>query len=144
MAGEEDLRKREGEGDMQDSFELGPVGVPKHEGKETYQVSFALSGEDVDAGKHDVTGSYVQFTIRPNRVTLVWERVLNGEWTRQSSFRGGSQIRGRRVLQSGTMGEQESYVEVWRYAERGVLTDYALSLPGLADRVAEIEKALPE
>lgn len=129
---------------MSESFELGPLGAPQHVGTETYRVRFTLSGDDIDAGKYDVPGAYVQFNIRPQRVEMAWIRSLGGEWARRDSFRNGSQIRGCRVLRSNQTGEQESHVEVWRSTTRGLLTDYAQSLPGLAERIAEIESQLPK
>lgn len=128
-------------------FEM--VGTPHHNGVETYRVAMALKDH---GDRYDVKGAFVQFTIRPETVTLVWERDLvdgvTSSWQRVGYRPRGafSAFVGPRVLKDGTTSDmQEAMVEVWvgvvGKPER--LTDYAASFPHLEQMIAELEKSLP-
>lgn len=128
-------------------FEM--VGTPHHNGVETYRVTMALK----DHGDwYDVKGAFVQFTIRPETVTLVWERDRVGDvlssWQRVGYRARGpfSAFTGPRVLKDGTTSDmQEAMVEVWggRWGKPHRLTDYAASFPHLEQMIEELEKNLP-
>jgi hypothetical protein len=122
-------------------MEFIAAGKPQHTGMEKFVVEYDLTDQG-DA--YDVQGKYVQFTIRPERVRLVWDRQLGGEWEPNTSVygRGGSKITGRRVLKSGELGGQDGQVEV--YGWDGSLTPYATSLPGLDFLVKTISQRLPK
>lgn len=118
----------------------------QHTGTEEYQVSFVIT-EQHDL--YDVRGFGVQFKIRPEIATLVWERFLSGgtygpwrrvHWSRVSA------IKGPRVLKSGgTTDKQQGVVKVFVSADLGGrLSDYASGLPHLQQMIEELERNLPQ
>ena len=119
-------------------------GTPHHDGAETYRVTFVLK-ESGD--QHDVRGAFVQFTIRPETVTLVWERWMqNGvlsEWRRVGNRPRGafSAFEGPRVMKDGsTSDKQRGVAEV--FGARG-LSAYAASFPDLQKIIDAVESDLP-
>lgn len=121
---------------------------PRHEGVETYREFFLLKEQD---DLYDVKGFGVQFTIRPEDMTLVWERYLDGgvpgPWRRVDYRPRGafSAIRGPRVLKNGgTTEKQDAFVLVFAdTALGGPLSRHASSMPGLEDLVKRLEAGLP-
>lgn len=118
---------------------------PVHNRDETYRVTFTLKEAD---DLYDVKGFGVQFTIRPETVTLVWERWKDGDhmvpWRRVGYRPRGafSAFKGPRVLKNGdTTDKQEGVAEV--FGHRG-LTDYARTFPHLEQMIEELESQLPE
>lgn len=121
-----------------------------HRVQEQYKISFVMKeGDDL----YDVRAAFVQYTIRPGIVTLVWEReALDGvktPWQRvgyrpREEF---SSIAGGRVLKDdsvSTSDKQRGFVEVFQSRDLGgPLTQYADSLPHLEQMIAELEKNLP-
>lgn len=110
---------------------------PEHAGRETYAVTYALKNQD---DLYDVQGDYVKFTIRPEMLTLHWERYLGSPWRIFDGYGHGTRISGRRVLKSGDLGDQVGYVSLFWQDE---LNEYAKSIPGLADLVAKAKSQLP-
>lgn len=110
---------------------------PVHEGRETYRASYALKEHD---DLYDVQGDFVKFTFRPETLHLKWERRLGQLWKPDDTYGVGTRITGRRVLKSGDLGDQQGSVGLYW---NGELTQYAKSIPGLAELVAKIEAELP-
>lgn len=118
---------------------------PHHSGTETYSVTFSLKEQD---DLYDTRGFGVQFTFRPEKVTLVWERDRNNSgyepWRRVGYWARGpwSGIAGPRVLKDGsTSDKQQGVAQV--FASYGKLSEYAASLPHLEQMIEELEKQLP-
>lgn len=116
----------------------------QHTGTECYSVEFELREQD---DLYDTRGDHVRFTFRPAHVRLAWERDLGGAWRRRTyGPRGGAQITGPRVLNNGDLSDKQTGSrDVFKSATvGGALTEYAASLPRLADLVAEEEACLPD
>jgi len=119
---------------------------PQHTGTETYSVTFTIKEQD---DLYDVRGFGVQFTIRPETVTLVWERYRDdgvlAPWRRVGYRPRGafSAFMGPRVLKDDTTSDKQTgIVEVWGYKQQ--LSTYAASLPHLELMIEELEKQLPQ
>lgn len=118
----------------------------QHTGTETYTAAFALKEQ---GDRYDVRAAFVQYEIRPERVTLVWERYREdgvlGPWHRVGYRPRGafSAFVGPRVLKDGSTSDSQSgVVEVFGYHNK--LTDYAASFPHLEQMIEELEKQLPQ
>lgn len=121
----------------------------KHTGVETLVKTFEIREQD---DLYDVRGAFVRFEIRPDTVTLVWERYGDGgtwgPWRRVSYGPRGpfSAVSGGWVLANGSVSDKQRAV-VEPYVDGkvgGELTAYAKSLPGLADLIERLEKTLPQ
>lgn len=117
---------------------------PSHTRVETYRVTFFLKETD---DLYDVQGFGVQFTIRPETLTLVWERWKDGDhmvpWRRVRHRPRGvfSAFKGPRVLKNGdTTDKQEGVADVFGYEG---LSAYARTFPQLEQMIEELEKNLP-
>jgi hypothetical protein len=120
---------------------------PSYTGTERYALVFPFKEQ---GDLYDVKGNHVQYTIRPDRVVLIWERTHRdghfSPWKRRVyGLPGtGSRIIGPRVLKDGLSDKQEAYVDVFRDEEvGGRLTEYAASLPHLEQMITELESKLP-
>jgi hypothetical protein len=116
---------------------------PEHTGYEQYVVSFSFGEQD---DLFDVKALGVQFEIRPETVTLIWERLRPtsegyGQWRRVTK----SHISGHRVLKNGwTSDKVTGVVEVFTSSAPGSpLTKYASGLPHLEQMIEDLEKNLP-
>ena len=122
----------------------------QHTGSEQFAVSFNIAEK---GALYDVKGTFVNFTIRPDTVTLVWERHRKNEgwgpWRRSNYRMKGafSCVSGGRVLKNDSVSHiQRSFAEVFKTSQvGGELTDYAKSLPGFPALVDMLETAkLPQ
>lgn len=119
-----------------------------HKGHEVFRRVYSLQGL---GDQFDVqVDTYSAYMIRPDTVTLEWTRERGEGWVRFRGFQdAGSGISGGRVLKNGVSEKIRATVNVWSYHQGTVgsavmgLTEYAASIPGLADQIRADEKLLP-
>jgi hypothetical protein len=126
------------------------VSPPMRRITDLYTVTIFLSH---DGPEYDVQGRHSRFMIRPDKVIMIWRRWqyddLSSGWERvvMGGFDSFSRIEGQQVLKSGAASRSSSRrgsVIVTLESElHGELREYAASLPGLKEKIAELEHALP-
>jgi len=114
----------------------GPV---RHTGEQRYEVHLRFDPED-KARVYELTPDG---KIAPEAVVLVWTRRVGEEWRRLSANGRGSRVEGH-VKIAGGMGAVGPYKALEIYTrELGNFKPSLEYLPGLRNKIEEIEAELP-